>query len=344
MAAAQRAEERNALHHVASTRALCPLPAAGRGPVSGVPVKKPRALKSGDRIAVVSPASPFAVQEFEQGIAELRRLGFDPVYDESVFERSVFTSGPAEARAAAFVRAWSEPSVAALIAVRGGYGSVQLLPELATWEPERTPKMFIAYSDNTSLLSWLTTKRGIAALHGPMLEGRLAGGPGNYDEVSFMRLLQGDGAGFEMRPEGLDTLKAGEAAGPLFGGTMTQLAASLGTPFAFDPPPGSILFFEDVNERPYKIDRLLVQLRLSGILARARALVFGEMRGCDEPNGEVTARGVIATATADFPGPVLIGFPSGHTTGPCWTLPLGTSVRVKGGPHPALIVEESPVE
>ena len=98
------------------------------------------------------------------------------------------------------------------------------------WEPERTPKLFIAYSDNTSLLSWLTTKRGVAALHGPMLEGRLAGGPGNYDEASFMRLLQGDGAGFEMRPEGLDTLKAGEAAGPLFGGTMTQLAASLGTP------------------------------------------------------------------------------------------------------------------
>ena len=344
MVAPQRAEERNALHHVASIRARCPLPAAGCLPVSGAPVKKPRALKPGDRIAVVSPASPFAVQEFEQGIAEIRRLGFDPVYDESVFERSVFTSGPAEVRAAAFRRAWSEPSVAALIAVRGGYGSVQLLPLFETWEPERTPKLFIAYSYNTSLLAWLTTRRGIAALHGPMLEGRLAGGPGNYDEASFMRLLQGEGAGFEMRPDGLDTLRAGEAAGPLFGGTMTQLAASLGTPFAFDPPAGSILFLEDVNERPYKIDRLLMQLRLSGILTRARALVFGEMRGCDEASGAVRARDVIAAATADFSGPVLIGFPSGHTTGPCWTLPLGTSVRVKGGQQPSVTVEESPVE
>jgi muramoyltetrapeptide carboxypeptidase len=307
-------------------------------------VKKPRALKSGDRIAVVSPASPFARQEFEQGIAELRRLGFEPVYDESVFERSVFTSGPPEARAAAFVRAWSEPSVAALIAVRGGYGSVQLLPVLEAWKPEQTPKLFIAYSDNTSLLSWLTTKRGIAALHGPMLEGRLAGGPGNYDEQSFMRLLEGKGVGFEMRPEGLDTLRAGEAEGPLYGGTMTQLAASLGTPFAFDPPEGCILFFEDVNERPYKIDRLLMQLRLSGILARARALVFGEMRGCDEAGGGVMARDVIKSAMAEFSGPILFGFPSGHTTGPCWTLPLGTGVRVKAGADPALIVEESPVE
>ena len=307
-------------------------------------MKKAYALKSGDRIAVVSPASPFAVQEFEQGIAELRRLGFEPVYDESVFERSVFTSGPPEARAAAFVRAWSDPSVGALIAVRGGYGSVQLLPLLDGWEPEHTPKLFIAYSDNTSLLSWLTTKRGVTALHGPMLEGRLAGGPGNYDEHSFMRLLQGGGAGLEMRPDALETLRPGEAAGPLYGGTMTQLAASLGTPFAFDPPDGCVLFFEDVNERPYRIDRLLMQLRLSGILARARALVFGEMRGCEEVGRALKARDVIVPATADFPGPVLMGFPSGHTTGPCWTLPLGVMVRVRGGAQASLIIEESPVE
>jgi muramoyltetrapeptide carboxypeptidase len=132
--------------------------------------------------------------------------------------------------------------------------------------------------------------------------------------------------------------------GPLYGGTMTQLAASLGTPFAFDPPPGCILFFEDVNERPYRIDRLLMQLRLSGVMSRARALVFGEMRGCDEAGGAVTARDIIASATADFPGPVLMGFPSGHTTGPCWTLPLGVSVRVNAAAQPSIVIEESPVE
>jgi muramoyltetrapeptide carboxypeptidase len=307
-------------------------------------VRKARALEPGDRIAVVSPASPFAVQEFEQGIAELRRLGFEPVYDDSVFERSVFTSGPPEARAAAFMRAWSDPSVAALIAVRGGYGSVQLLPVLEQWEPERTPKLFVAYSDNTSLLTWLTTRRGVTALHGPMLEGRLAGGPGNYDERSFMQLVLGQGAGLELRPDSVEALRPGEAVGPLYGGTMTQLAASLGTPFAFDPPPGCILFFEDVNERPYRIDRLLMQLRLSGVMSRARALVFGEMRGCDEAGGAVTARDIIASATADFPGPVLMGFPSGHTTGPCWTLPLGVSVRVNAAAQPSIVIEESPVE
>ena len=307
-------------------------------------IRKPRALKSGDRIAVVQPASPFAMQEFEQGVAELQRLGFEPVYDQSVFERTVFTAGTPAVRAASFVRAWSDPSVAALIAVRGGYGSVQMLAALDGWEPQHTPKLFVAYSDNCSLLSWLTTQCGITALHGPMLEGRLAGGPGNYDEASFTRLLQGQGAGLTLAPEDLTSLRDGEASGPLYGGTMTQLAASLGTPFAFDPPEGCVLFLEDVNERPYKIDRLLMQLRLSGILGRARALVFGEMRGCEEPGGSLTARDVVVPFVAEFAGPVLYGFPSGHTTGPCWTLPLGVSVRVRAGESPAVIVEESPVE
>jgi muramoyltetrapeptide carboxypeptidase len=307
-------------------------------------VKKPRRLRSGDRIAIVSPASPFARDEFEKGAAELQRLGFEPVYEESVFERSLFTSGPPEARAAAFVRAWSDSSVAALIAVRGGYGSVQMLPVLDSWQPEQTPKLFVAYSDNTSLLSWLTTAKGVPALHGPMIEGRLSRGPDGYDESSFLRIVRGEGAGFEMRPETLEPLREGDAAGPLFGGTMTQLAASLGTPYAFSPPEGCVLFLEDVNERPYKIDRLLMQLRLSGILARAAALVFGEMRGCDEPNGGVRARDVITSVTHGFAGPVLFGFPSGHTTGPCWTLPLGVTVRVQAGPRSGVIVEESPVE
>ena len=305
---------------------------------------KPRALRTGDRIALIAPASPFSREEFEKGAEELRRLGYRPVYHESVFDRSTFTSGPAELRAAAFVRAWSDPSIAALIAVRGGYGSVHLLPELDGWTPQHTPKLFIAYSDNTSLLSWLTCQSGIAAIHGPMIEGRLARGAGGYDEASFTRLVQGQGAGFVMEPAGLTALREGEASGPMYGGTLTQLAASLGTPYAFDPPDGCLLFLEDVNERPYKIDRLLTQLRLSGILSRARGLVFGEMRGCDEPDEGLTARDAIQGCLEGFDVPTLMGFPSGHTTGPCWSLPLGVRVRMTTSPRPAIVVEESPVE
>ncbi len=304
---------------------------------------KPRAVRPGDRIAVVSPASPFAREEFDRGVAELTRLGYVPVYEDDVFAKSGgYLSGSADLRAAAFMRHWNDPAVAALIAVRGGYGSVHLLPRLAS-SGTGAPKLFIGYSDNTSILSWLTCHRGVTALHGPMLEGRLSRGAEGYDERSLTALLQG-GAGLTLAPDELEALRPGEAAGPMYGGTLTQLTASLGTPYAFDPPGGCVLFLEDVNERPYRLDRMFTQLALGGILSRAAAIVFGEMRGCDEAGGQPAARDTLRDLVRDFPGPVLFGFPSGHTTGPCWTLPLGVRVRVSAAPRPQIVVEESPVE
>lgn len=304
---------------------------------------KPRALRSGDRIAIVAPASNCAREEFDLGAGELRRLGFEPVYAPSVFDRATFTAGSAETRAAGFVRAWSDPSVAALVALRGGYGSVHLLPLLESLDPTRTPKLFVGYSDTTSILSWLTCRHGITALHGPMLDRRLSRGPAGYDESSFMALLQ-DGAGLTLSPDGLIIVQPGEASGPMYGGTMTQLVASLGTPYAFDPPDGCVLFLEDVDERPYRLDRMLTQLQFAGVLRRARALVFGEMRGCDEPGGTITARDTLRAFVRGFPGPVLFGFPSGHTAGPVWTLPLGVRVRILTSPRPGIVVEEAPVD
>jgi muramoyltetrapeptide carboxypeptidase len=218
-----------------------------------------------------------------------------------------------------------------------------MLPLLDAEVMRRTPKLFIGYSDNTSILSWLTCRCGITALHGPMLEGRLARGAEGYDERSFVALLQ-NGCGLTFSPDQLGVVRGGEARGALFGGTMAQLTASLGTPYAFDPPAGCVLFLEDVNERPYRLDRMLTQLRMSGILSRARALIFGEMRGCDEANGEAGALDVIRAFAGDIEGPIITGFPSGHTTGPSWTLPLGVRVRVVTAPRASVIVEESPVE
>ncbi len=218
---------------------------------------------------------------------------------------------------------------------------MHLLPLLAADDLRQSPKAFIAYSDNTSLLSWLTTGCGLVAFHGPMLDGRLAKGDAGYDRASLVKSLTTTVG--ELSPPELLTLAPGEAEGTLYGGTLTQLLASLSTPYAFNPPEACVLFLEDVNERPYKLDRMLMQLRLSGILERARAVVFGEMRGCDEPGGSPTARDAIANALAGFPGPVLFGFPSGHTTGPCWTLPLGVRTRVIASGRPRLVIEEAAV-
>lgn len=306
-------------------------------------MRKPRALRPGDRIAVVAPASPFARQSFDDGIAGLRALGFDPVWDESVFERRRYLAGAAGTRAAAFRRAWNDPAIAGIVAVRGGYGSVQMLPLLDPSDFKGSPKAFIGYSDTTSLLTWLTQSCGVVAFHGPMLEGRFARGTAGYDRDTFVRCVcRADPPG-EIAPPGVEVLRTGEAAGILAGGTITTLAASMGTPWAFAPPAGCVLFLEDVGERPYRLDRMLTQLRLGGVLARAAALVFGTMPGCDEPGGSPAAREVVADLVEGFPGPVLYGMPSGHGEGPTVTLPFGVRTRVLAGGAPRMIVEEAAV-
>ena len=139
-------------------------------------------------------------------------------------------------------------------------------------------------------------------------------------------------------------LKPGRARGPLLGGTLTQLAASLGTPFAFDAPPGFVLLLDDVDERPYRIDRMLVQLRQSGVLSRAGAVVCAEFPGSEEPAAGLSVRSVLAEALADVPGPGLFGLPTGHAAGPLLTVPLGVDVTVEAPARGRLIVEEAAVE
>jgi muramoyltetrapeptide carboxypeptidase len=302
---------------------------------------KPRRLQPGDRIALVAPASAFKREEFDAGVQELSRLGFEAVYDQRVFERQRFVAGSPEMRASAIHAAWHDPSIAALVAVRGGYGSAQLLPLLDAELMRANPKVFVGYSDVTALLAF-HLRHGVVSFHGPMLEYRLSAGPAGYDRTSFLRAVCEPAPMGELRPDGLEVLRDGEARGPLVGGTLTQLAASLGTPWAFQPPDGCILFLEDVSERPYRIHRLLTQLTQAGVLDRAAGLVFGELPSCDEPGGEHAIRDVLREYVVDFHGPVLFGFPSGHTRGATWTLPFGVAARLTTSPA-AVIIEEAAV-
>jgi muramoyltetrapeptide carboxypeptidase len=306
---------------------------------------KPHAVEPGARIAVVAPASPFAREEFDSGIAEIRRLGFEPTYDESVFARRGYLAGDARVRVEAIRAAWRDHTVGAIMGVRGGYGSMQLLPLLDAAEARAARKAFIGYSDLTAMLTFLTGACGLVAFHGPMLAGRLARGEPGYDRASLLGALGRREPLGSLAPAGVEVIRRGEAAGPLFGGNLAQLVASLGTPFRFDPPQGCVLFLEEVGERPYRLDRMMLQLRLAGLLARASAIVVGQLKDCDEPAGAPTARSVMADLLADFPGPVIIGFPSGHTSGATLTLPLGVRCRVVAAAGtPAVVIEEAAVD
>ena len=303
---------------------------------------RPRRLGPGARVALVAPASPFRREDFDAGVAELRALGFDVAYDDRVFARDGFVAGEAALRAGALADAWKDPSVDAIIAVRGGYGSAQVLPWLDAALPLRHPKVFVGYSDVTSLLWWCLAA-GLVCFHGPMLEGRLARGEAGYDRASFLgALTRSEPLGSLVHP-GMATLRGGEAEGVLVGGTLTQLTASLGTPWAFDPPDGCLLFLEEVGERPYRLDRLLLQLDQAGILERASGVLLGEFPRCEEAEGGVTPLDVFRHRLSACRGPVVFGAPAGHTAGPSWTLPLGVRARLIGGGSPAIVIEEAAV-
>ena len=175
---------------------------------------KPSRLRPGDRVAVIAPASPFNRDEFDKGVAELQRLGFDAVFEDTVFaQQGGYLSGAASVRAKAFLDAWRDPSVRALIAVRGGYGSVHLLPYLEKQNLRETPKAFIGYSDLTSVLTYLTASCGIVSFHGPMLDRRLGRGIDAYDRDSFVRALTSPEPLGELQAPGAGDVQKGRSGG-----------------------------------------------------------------------------------------------------------------------------------
>ncbi len=299
-----------------------------------------RPVAPGSQVALVAPASPFDRADFDRGVAELARLGFTAVFDERVFDSGPIVAGAAASRARALADACTRGDVAAVIAVRGGYGSAETLPWLDAAALRRSRTAFVAYSDLTSLHAFLNCHVRLASVHGAMIAGQLAAGASAYDARTWLGSL-GDRPLGEVAPDGVEILRPGEAVGPLFGGTLTQIAASLGTPWEFLAPPGHVLFLEEVGERPYRVRRLLTQLQQSGRLTSVSALVFGQLPRCDEPGGAVTAREVVAEFCADFPGPVLWGFPSGHTTTPAVSLPLGVDTRVVARDRARLVFQEA---
>jgi muramoyltetrapeptide carboxypeptidase len=301
---------------------------------------KVRALEPGSRIALVAPASPFDRTAFEDGCRELERIGLSPIFERTIFQEGPIVAGDAWARAEALRRAWQRDEVDAVLAVRGGYGSMEVLPWLTPNEFRRRPLAFIGYSDTTALHIWLNGHVGITSVHGAMIDGRLAKGESAYDVASFLASLSNEPVG-ELAPDGVETIVAGEATGTLVGGTLTQLVASLGTPYDFRPPRGAVIFIEEVNERPYRVRRMLEQLRQSGRLCGVAGLVFGQFTGCNEPSGRVTARSVIEEFTAPMHVPVMFGFPSGHTTTPLVSLPFGVRARAVASSRPRLVLDEA---
>ena len=281
------------------------------------------ALQSGDRVRLISPASWFDPSKVQTGMDSLRALGLQPELGANALARyGQYSAGTSEQRLEDLHAAFADESVKAIICNRGGYGSAEMLSGLDLDLIVRNPKIFVACSDITSLETYIHDQTGLVVFHGPMAAGDFARQNG-VDSVSWQAALSQENPWQVGAEGGLRTLKSGRAHGKFYGGCLSMLVASLGTPYEIQTA-GTILFLEDIGVKPYQIDRMLLQLRLAGKLAEVRGIVFGPMRDCVQPgNADELLDAVLLRVLEDFAGPVAIGLRSGHVLERNITVPIG---------------------
>ena len=295
--------------------------------IAAAAVQKPKALRQGSRFAVIAPASPGTSDRVAAGQRELERLGFSVALPESLPPDGYFASS-ADARHSEFLNALANPASNAVIATRGGYGSVYVLEQGL---PKSLPlKPLIGFSDITTLQIYLWQKHRWTGFYGPMLAAGLdhgAGAPGGYDELSFRSALTKTSGTWTIPLQG-EILQPGSAEGIVLGGATTLLEATLGTPWELDTD-GAILILEDRAMKPYQIDRVLMHLKHAGKLSKIRGLVLGDFPDCQPPvAGSPSVRDVCARILAPLGIPIIFGAPIGHTARSILTVPLGVRARL----------------
>lgn len=289
---------------------------------------RPPALLPGDTIGIVAPASNIDRLAMEAGCAELRRLGYAPYYLDSIFERELYFAGSVERRVGELEHMFAHPEVRAILCARGGYGCNHLLPHLDMGKLLAHPKPFVGYSDITTLLTWFTD-HGLVTFHGPMAGKDFAAADG-VDLAAWNAIL-GCAADYDktFTAEECQALVEGRGEGVLYGGCLSLLVASLGTPYEIDTR-GTLLFIEDVNAKPFQVDRMLMQLKLAGKFDEVQGIVFGEMLDCHQPGGQdYSLPQVILRVLADLNIPVAYGLASGHVRRANRVLPLGVNARLE---------------
>jgi muramoyltetrapeptide carboxypeptidase len=263
-----------------------------------------RDLGPGARIALIAPSGPFDLPDFEQGVARLRRR-YDVWHTPDISARSGYLAGDDERRLRELQSALEQPDVSAIVAARGGYGSTRILPLLAAEEIRAQAPLLVGFSDITALHA-LWAQAQVASLHGSMVATL-----GTCPEPLFERFCAALEGQFPERFTGLDTLAPGVAEGLLLGGNLAVLTALIGTA-EFPPLAGSVLFLEDIAERPYRIDRMLSTWRNAGAFRGVRGIVLGAFVQCDAGPDAVTANDVLRERLSDLGVPVVAGLPAGH--------------------------------
>jgi muramoyltetrapeptide carboxypeptidase len=301
---------------------------------------KPARLNFGDVVGVVAPASaPADPKSIDRALRALGKLGFEPKPAAHLRSRWGFLAGQDRHRADDLMEMFLDESVKAIVCFRGGYGAARLLPLLDYPAIRRNPKIFIGYSDITSLHCALLAKANLVSFHGPMLNSDLLkDNLPEFTRQSFLQTLMRaeppGGISRKYRRKTIQVLSPGTATGPLVGGNISILCASLATPY--QPSfRGAILFFEDLNEEPYRFDRMLTQLLNAGLLQQVAGIAVGINKRCADPKARKgreyrqSLEDVLRERLAPLGVPVVTGLPFGHVPYNA-TLPVGTRALLDG--------------
>jgi muramoyltetrapeptide carboxypeptidase len=285
-------------------------------------------LADGARVALIAPSGPLENGDLDRAVANVRQLGWEPVVGTSVAERDGYLAGADALRLGDLNRALQDDSVRAVWCVRGGYGLMRLLDRVDYAALRGRPKAIIGYSDVTALHAAASRFAGVRTVHGPTARGRLTA----FSERSLRAATSG-GQPAGAAPDAV-TLVPGRARGRLVGGNLSLLSALNGTPFQ-PHYAGAILVLEDVNEPAYRVERMLLQLRLAGHLPQCAGIAFGQFTNAPEDGsvgGTRPLADVLAEAARAAGVPAIAGIPLGHVADQ-WSLPLGAEAELDADSH-----------
>ncbi|SFX49792.1 muramoyltetrapeptide carboxypeptidase [Thermoactinomyces sp. DSM 45891] len=289
---------------------------------------KARALKLGDTIGIIAPASPTNPEEQEQALEIFSEFGFNLKLGNSLWQQHGYLAGHDWNRAEDLNRMFADPEVDAIFCMRGGYGTPRILDLIDYRGIRKNPKIFVGYSDITALHLAIHRFTGLVTFHGPMIT-ELARKPDFHSwSTLFQHLTSHVPVARYEEPIEKHCIVVGSARGPLIGGNLSLLVSTLGTPFEIDTT-GKILFIEDVDEDPYRVDRMLTQLRHATKLQNAAGIVFTDFTDCTAENGEksLTIREILDGIVKPLGIPCYYGLNVGHTQ-PNWTLPIGVLTEI----------------
>ena len=313
---------------------------------------KPERLRFGDTVGIVAPASaPDDAEDVDNFAEALAKLGFKPKLAPNVRKRLGFLAGDDQARASDLMAMFGDHDVKAIICLRGGYGSARLLRMLDYRTIRKSAKIFVGFSDITSLHSAFLTHAKMVSFHGPTLNTSITDAkPGKFSLDSLKKTLMEPSApgGIcdEATHQAVTILQKGTVTGPLIGGNLSVLAATIGTPYQL-PFKDAIFFFEDVDEKPYRFDNWLTQLLNAGLLQQVAGVAVGTNKDCVDPDAakskefHQTVEDVLKDRLLPLGVPVVTGLPFGHVHNNA-TLPVGLQATLDGV-NGDLIIDEPAV-